>query len=62
MVYGRERPKTKNFIPNCFHDKVLSVAFFFLQKSYYKLQLALNYWKTCIAMTKEKRKRKRKEG
>ena len=58
MVYGRERPKTNNFIQNCFHDKVLPVAFFFLQKPYYKLQLALDYWKTCIPMKKEKRKRK----
>ena len=31
---------------------------FFLQKPCYKLQLALNYWKTCIPMKKEKRKRK----
>lgn len=56
MVYGRERPKTNNFIQNCFHDKVLS--FLFLQKPYYKLQLALNYWKTCIPLKKEKKKRK----
>lgn len=36
---------------------VLSVDFFF-QKPYYKLQLALNYWKTCIPMGKEKKGRK----
>lgn len=29
-------------------------SLFFLQKPYYKLQLALNYWKTCIPMKKEK--------
>lgn len=57
MVYGRERPKTNSFIQNCFHDKVLPVAFFFF-KSLTINKLALNYWKTCIPMKKEKRKRK----
>lgn len=54
MVYGRE--KTSNFIQNCFRDSV--ICGFFFQKPYYKLQLALNYWKTCIPVGKEKKGRK----
>ena len=55
MVYGRERPKTNNFIQNCFHDKVLPVAFFFFKS------LTINYnlhWITGKHVFQWRRKRK----
>ena len=54
----KRKAKDKQFYSKLFSWQSVTRCFFFLQKPYYKLQLALNYWKTCIPMKKEKRKRK----